>query len=159
GTVGTRTMERLIRECEKAGAKLVLVGDHRQLQAIGEAGAPFRYLGQKLGQAELRTIVRQKDEADCPAELDIADGRRRDSVESYARRGLITPADGTEMTKHTLIAAWREEGVQRPKENVICAPTKRDISALNALAQAERGRAGLLGPNSLPCGETRIYEG
>ena len=38
--LGTRTMESLTREAEKAGAKLVLVGDPQQVQTI-EAGAPF----------------------------------------------------------------------------------------------------------------------
>jgi Ti-type conjugative transfer relaxase TraA len=38
GMIGTRQMERVIREAEKRGAKVVLVGDPQQLQAI-EAGA------------------------------------------------------------------------------------------------------------------------
>jgi ATP-dependent exoDNAse (exonuclease V) alpha subunit len=38
GMIGTRQMERVITEAEKRGAKVVLVGDPEQLQAI-EAGA------------------------------------------------------------------------------------------------------------------------
>ncbi len=41
GMVGTRQLERVLSHAEEAGAKVVLVGDPRQLQAI-EAGAAFR---------------------------------------------------------------------------------------------------------------------
>ncbi|MGE1076492.1 AAA family ATPase, partial [Pseudomonas fragariae (ex Marin et al. 2024)] len=39
GMVGSRQLARFVGEAEKSGAKIVLVGDHEQLQAIG-AGAP-----------------------------------------------------------------------------------------------------------------------
>ncbi len=38
---------------EARGAKIVLVGDHEQLQAIG-AGAPFRAIAEEIGHAEIR---------------------------------------------------------------------------------------------------------
>jgi hypothetical protein len=41
GMVGTRQMERVLSHAADAGAKVVLVGDPQQLQAI-EAGAAFR---------------------------------------------------------------------------------------------------------------------
>jgi ATP-dependent exoDNAse (exonuclease V) alpha subunit len=41
GMIGTRQMERVLSHAEQAGAKVVLVGDPEQLQAI-EAGAAFR---------------------------------------------------------------------------------------------------------------------
>jgi ATP-dependent exoDNAse (exonuclease V) alpha subunit len=44
GMVGTLQMARLVEEAEKAGAKLALVGDERQLQPI-EQGAPFKTFG------------------------------------------------------------------------------------------------------------------
>src|SRR3546814_873107 len=43
GMIGTRQMERVLGEAERAGAKVVLVGDAEQLQAI-EAGGGFRAL-------------------------------------------------------------------------------------------------------------------
>src|SRR6185312_761225 len=41
GMLGSRQMERLVSEANRAGAKLVAIGDWQQLQAI-EAGAAFR---------------------------------------------------------------------------------------------------------------------
>src|SRR3546814_953055 len=45
GMIGTRQLQRVLSEAADAGAKVVLVGDTQQLQAI-EAGAAFRLLGQ-----------------------------------------------------------------------------------------------------------------
>jgi ATP-dependent exoDNAse (exonuclease V) alpha subunit len=44
GMVGTRKLVELAQRCERAGAKLVLVGDERQLAAI-DAGGGFRACG------------------------------------------------------------------------------------------------------------------
>ena len=58
--VGTRQMARLVSLVREEGAKLVLVGDDRQLQAI-EAGAPFASMRKRFGAAEMREIQRQKE--------------------------------------------------------------------------------------------------
>ena len=48
GMVGTRQLERVVSEAERQGAKVVLVGDPQQLQAI-EAGAAFRMTAERHG--------------------------------------------------------------------------------------------------------------
>ena len=48
GMVGTRQMERVLSHAAKSSAKLVLVGDQQQLQAI-EAGAAFRAIYERHG--------------------------------------------------------------------------------------------------------------
>ena len=48
GMVGSRQLARFVMEAEARGAKLVLVGDHEQLQAIG-AGSPFRAIAERVG--------------------------------------------------------------------------------------------------------------
>lgn len=52
GMVGTRQMERVIAEAEKRGAKVMLVGDPEQLQAI-KAGAAFRSVAERHGSVEI----------------------------------------------------------------------------------------------------------
>ncbi len=59
GMVGSRQLARFVGEAEARGAKIVLVGDHEQLQAIG-AGAPFRAITEEIGHAELSEIRRQR---------------------------------------------------------------------------------------------------
>ncbi len=50
GMIGSRQMERVLSAASAAGAKVVLVGDPEQLQAI-EAGAAFRALSERHGAA------------------------------------------------------------------------------------------------------------
>jgi Ti-type conjugative transfer relaxase TraA len=50
GMVGTRQLERVLAHAAEAGAKVVLVGDIKQLQAI-EAGAAFRSIHERHGGA------------------------------------------------------------------------------------------------------------
>ena len=72
--VGTRQLHRLITEVERAGARLVLVGDDKQLQSI-DAGGGFSGLSKRLGYAELKEITRQRHAADRQAVYDLAEGR------------------------------------------------------------------------------------
>ncbi len=50
--VGSRQMERVLSAVRAAGAKVVLVGDPEQLQAI-EAGAAFRAVAERVGAVEI----------------------------------------------------------------------------------------------------------
>ncbi len=59
GMIGSRQLARVVEVVRDAGAKLVLVGDHEQLQAIG-AGAPFRAIVEQIGVATLQDIRRQR---------------------------------------------------------------------------------------------------
>jgi AAA domain len=59
GMVGSRKLARLLDHGQRAGAKVVLVGDDRQLAAI-EAGGGFRGLRVRLGASELTNNRRQQ---------------------------------------------------------------------------------------------------
>ena len=74
GMVGSRQLHRLITEVERAGARLVLVGDDKQLQSI-DAGGGFSGLSKRLGYVELKEITRQRHAADRQAVYDLAEGR------------------------------------------------------------------------------------
>ncbi|MHB1608438.1 MAG: MobF family relaxase [Acidiferrobacter thiooxydans] len=58
GMVSARDMAGLTAEIERAGGRMVSVGDTRQLQAV-EAGSPFRQMQQHVDAAELTEIRRQ----------------------------------------------------------------------------------------------------
>ncbi len=60
--IGWRQMERVLSAANEAGAKVVLVGDPEQLQAI-EAGAAFRPIVEQHGGVEITAIRRQKSVA------------------------------------------------------------------------------------------------
>ena len=61
GMVSARDMAGLAAEIERAGGRMVTVGDTRQLQAV-EAGSPFRQMQQHIDTAELTEIRRQTNQ-------------------------------------------------------------------------------------------------
>src|SRR5438874_2014095 len=80
GMVGTRDLAGLADAAERSRAKLVLVGDDRQLPEI-EAGGAFRELAERLGAIELRQVRRQRDAWD----RDALAALRAGEVERFAR--------------------------------------------------------------------------
>ncbi len=75
GVVGARQMEQVMRVVEKAGARMVLLGDTKQTEAI-EAGKPFAQLQQEgMQTARISEIQRQKDHELKTAVEHAAEGR------------------------------------------------------------------------------------
>ena len=73
GMVGTRDLAVLAEAARRAQAKLVLVGDDRQLPEI-EAGGAFGALADALGAIELQEVHRQTQGWDRAALADLRDG-------------------------------------------------------------------------------------
>ena len=59
GMVGTRVLARALDHAERAGAKVVLVGDPKQLPEI-DAGGLLAALAERMPGAELTTNRRQR---------------------------------------------------------------------------------------------------
>lgn len=157
GMVGTRQMVKVVDEVKKANAKLVLVGDEKQLQPI-EAGAPFRAIGEAVGKVELKDIRRQRDEKDRKAVLDVVAGDSQKALHSYAERGLLTVSDDREKAINALIEDWKKDGVANPKGTLIITGTRLETSILNKKAQAERELQGQLQGESITIGNDRFFE-
>lgn len=91
GMIGTRQMERVLSEAEKRGAKVVLVGDPEQLQAI-EAGAAFRSIAERHGGVEITAIRRQREDWQRDATRQLATGRTVEAVLAYDDAGQVHSA-------------------------------------------------------------------
>src|SRR5690606_38850672 len=79
GMVGTRQMERVLSHAADAGAKVVLVGDPQQLQAI-EAGAAFRAIHERHGGVEITEVRRQHKGWQQDATRHLATGRTGEAI-------------------------------------------------------------------------------
>ena len=88
GMSGSRQTAALIADAERAGAKVVMVGDTRQLQAI-DAGAAFRSIQEHVGAASIDTIQRQQIDQDRTAVRDLRDGHAEKAIENLAERGRV----------------------------------------------------------------------
>ena len=141
GLVGSRQMERVLSAAAKAGAKVVLVGDPEQLQAI-EAGAAFRALADRHGAVEITEVRRQRKAWQCEATRELATGRTGEALGRYERAGMVHGAATREAACTALVGAWDAVRRESPHQSqVILACTRAEVAELNALAR-ERLRAG-----------------
>jgi predicted ATPase len=88
GMVGSVQLSRFITEADRAGAKVVLVGDPEQLQPIGP-GAAFRAVAERVGFVELETVRRQRADWQREASVDFGRHRTAKGLEAYAERGAV----------------------------------------------------------------------
>lgn len=140
GMLSSKMTARLVEHAAKSGAKLVMIGDDRQLQPI-EAGGAFKALKNELGAARLTTIYRQKDEWARDAVHGFADGDAGRAIAEYAKRGLVAVGIDADDTKRQLVADWNSQRTDDGKSAIILAGTRKDVRALNELARAERVQA------------------
>jgi Ti-type conjugative transfer relaxase TraA len=147
GMVGTLQMARLVNEAEKAGAKLALVGDERQLQPI-EHGAPFKTFGNLLGKVELREIRRQREEWQREAVHDFAGGRAVEGLTKYLERGLLTITEKRAEAVRQLVDAWSKDPADY-QDKIMMGSTRATVSELNRLGQQSRIERGELRAESV----------
>jgi conjugative relaxase-like TrwC/TraI family protein len=157
GMVGTRMMERIVGLVDKAGAKLICVGDHRQLQAI-EAGAPFRWMLDELGCAQMSHIVRQREIWARDAVLDFAFGRAESALQEFQNRGQLFIDSDRDTAMRRLVGDWHQQ-IARCSDAIILASTRLETLLMNRICQATRRDAGELAGNSLEVAGEAIFVG
>ena len=131
GMVGSRQLARFVAEVEERGAKLVLVGDHEQLQAIG-AGAPFRAVTEAIGYAELSEIRRQREPWQCEASVALATHRTVDGLRAYADHGDVRFSEGRDAARAAVVASYMRDRAAYPDDAQVAMAHRRvDVRALN----------------------------
>jgi Ti-type conjugative transfer relaxase TraA len=145
GMVGTRQLERVLSHAAEAGAKVVLVGDPQQLQAI-EAGAAFRSMHERHGGAEIGEVRRQRDDWQRDATRDLANGKAGNALDAYRSRGMMHEALTREQARGDLIERWdRDRQASPDKSRIILTHTNDEVRALNEAARERMRAAGDLG--------------
>ena len=145
GMIGTRQMERIVREVEKRGAKLVLVGDPEQLQAI-EAGAAFRSITERYGHVEITDIRRQREDWQRDATRQLAIGRTGEALHAYEEHGHVHAAETRDSARANLIDRWNRDRAAAPNATrIILTRTNDEVQALNQAARQGLRDVGQLG--------------
>ena len=154
-------LSRAIRHAEKAGCRVVLVSDHRQLPAIGQGGL-FRELWEQARddqKTELTDIMRQRQEWARKAIRQVGQGEAQAALATYKEWGQLHVLPTGDLAERELVEGWMRAGIANPRDNLILAATNADVARLNGKAQACRWEAGQLGYRSVEVGEERIHEG
>ncbi len=145
GMIGTRQMERVLSHARDAGAKVVLVGDPEQLQAI-EAGAAFRSIAERHGAAEITEVRRQRDDWQKEATRSLATGRTGEALHAYESRGMVQAADTREAARGELVDGWdRQRQAEPDKTRIILTHTNAEVRELNQEARERVRASGKLG--------------
>jgi Ti-type conjugative transfer relaxase TraA len=145
GMVGSRQLERVLSEAERRGAKVVLVGDPEQLQAI-EAGAAFRSLSERHPHVEITDIRRQREAWQRDATRHLATGRTDEALETYRGHGVVHAEPTRDEARGKLIETWDRDRQASPgKSRIILTHTNEEVQSLNQLARERLRAAGDLG--------------
>lgn len=151
--VDSRRMAQLVAAVDRHQAKLVLVGDERQLQPIGPGGA-FAAFAQRVEKAELQAVMRQRivanDRWSQPdwarqAVRQLAHGRVDQALEMFASRGLVHVASDRRAAMERLVDDWSAAGGPgAPLAHVILTTTNAEAKWINQACQTARAQAGRL---------------
>jgi Ti-type conjugative transfer relaxase TraA len=145
GMVGTRQMERVLSHAADAAAKVVLIGDPQQLQAI-EAGAAFRAIHERHGGAEITEVRRQQEGWQQDATRQLATGRTGEAIRAYADHGMVHAAETRDQARGELVERWdRERQADPDASRIILTHTNDEVRELNEAARGRMRAAGELG--------------
>jgi ATP-dependent exoDNAse (exonuclease V) alpha subunit len=157
GMVGTRDLARLMAISDAAGAKVILVGDPRQLPEIAAGGA-LAALIRRVGAIELTENRRQREAWERGALDALRFGRPTVALATYERAGRIETAPTMTETQASLVAHWGL-AFTAGDEAIMLAVGRREVAALNELARAELRRSGSLGPDVVEADGRRFAVG
>ena len=143
GMVGSRQLGRVLAAAEKAGAKVVLLGDDKQLAAI-EAGAALRAVVQHVGAAEITEVRRQRHAWAREAGQAFARGSVSDGLQAYSERDFVKLHETRKSAREALANAYvADKGLG---SQIILAHANADVLMLNdAVREARKYKGELSG--------------
>jgi conjugative relaxase-like TrwC/TraI family protein len=148
GMVGSRKLARLLEHAQEAQAKVVLVGDDRQLAAI-DTGGGFRALRLRLGASELTENRRQQQAWEREALDLVRFGLVEEAVAAYRAHDRVVAADSKPAATLALLqdwwTAWQQAEHDPAQEVIVVAARRVEVDRLNTACQellAARGRLG-----------------
>ncbi|MBU0727036.1 MAG: AAA family ATPase [Alphaproteobacteria bacterium] len=138
----TQRLDALTQLAVDTGAKLVLVGDDRQLASI-ERGGIFSVVRERVGSAALTSVRRQHQEWARQASRGFSEGQFSEGLEAYDAHGLIHWRDDLEAARVALLERWEADTEAGRGTRFVFAYTNDEVRQLNDAMQAieiARGR-------------------
>jgi conjugative relaxase-like TrwC/TraI family protein len=155
--VGTRKLAPLLEHAQRAGSKVVLVGDDRQFASI-DAGGGFRALRLRLGASELTENRRQVEAWEQRAIEDVRAGRVEEAICAYAEHDRVQAFDARDDRDRAVLADWWQAH-QAGEQPVTYAHRRLQVDQLNQACQRLRAEAGQLGVEQLAVGDLSFAVG
>jgi ATP-dependent exoDNAse (exonuclease V) alpha subunit len=142
GMVGTRTLAPLLRVAVASGAKVVLVGDPRQLPEI-KTGGVLASLERRHPILTLSENRRQQDTVERDALDQLRSGDVESAMRSLREHGHVVTAPNAEAVRDGMVGDWfrhRNDG----RTSLMMARRNADVDDLNRRARRVVAAAGEL---------------
>ncbi|MCG8457251.1 MAG: AAA family ATPase, partial [Holophagales bacterium] len=142
-------LKRLAEHANRAGARVLLMGDRHQVPPVG-AGQPFPQLLDTYRSARLGTIYRQQHGWMRTASESMGRGAVAAAFDAYEDRGHFEWSTSAEDARASLVLAYWEHQHRHPEESaILLASTNRDVEAMSREIRDEHRRRGELGDGVL----------
>jgi conjugative relaxase-like TrwC/TraI family protein len=132
---GTHTLDRITGLAHRAGAKVLLVGDHAQLQSVDAGGAFNLLVSEHPHAARLEEVHRFANDWEKHASLALREGDV-DVLDVYEAHGRIR-GGGTYEMLDAAYTAWRTDTASG-RSSLLIADSASTVQALNERARADR---------------------
>ena len=151
GMVDHARLDALTELIERSGAKLIAVGDGKQLPSIGPGGMFDRLTGH-APTAELADIHRTSDAGEQKAWRALRAGEPERAMAHYHSLGRLHLADTRDQAAENAVQAWAQLTEHHTIREValIADASNQEIDRLNARAQHLRAERGELGVQEIP---------
>ncbi|TAK76886.1 MAG: Ti-type conjugative transfer relaxase TraA [Gammaproteobacteria bacterium] len=135
GMVGTRQFQALLKEAERVGAKVIGCGDPEQIPPV-EAGCPFRFLLERVKHVFLKNVVRQKEEWQRQATVELSTRQHGKAIDRYYEKGYVHAYDTREDAMCSIVDRWYEYCQDNPhKSAIMMSYRNEDVLAMNLMAR------------------------
>jgi hypothetical protein len=142
--VSSKLLAMIAAHAFDAGAKMILVGDDRQLSSLDAAGM-FAELKKRHGAAVLSEVRRQYKADEARASEMMAEGNFDAALAIYDKKGAIHWTRTQVEARAALVEKWAADtAAERDKSRFVFAYTNQDVDLLNVALRAVRKERGEL---------------
>ena len=149
----TAALAAIFGHVEAAGAKLLLVGDHRQLAAVGAGGA-MELLAQVGTRYELTEARRFNHAWEREASLRLRDGDE-DVLRVYHQQGRLLDSGTREQAEQSAARAWLADTLAG-RQSVLLVDDNNAAARLCGQLRAELVRLGRVDEHGVPLAQGTV---
>lgn len=144
GLLSSREMHILLGAVAESGAKIILVGDRQQLQAV-DAGPGLDLVTRAVEAARVNKIVRQKEPWLREAVTAFGQGQAVSALEAFAERGFLIEAQGGKASIDAVLDATEQAQLRDPTASVlVLAKSNAAVAAISRVARERAKAKGLI---------------
>lgn len=146
GLAGVRDLESVMRAAQEAHAKVVCLGDRRQLQSV-PGGSALKAIADVIARGAVLSQVRRQNVAwQRAASMVMARGDSEAGLRAYAQQGSLELTSGEGEAQARVIDIWNAYRHAYGDDVLIITRRNSDAAALNKAARAVlRSEGGLMG--------------